>query len=308
LRTFYFIVILLFLACGAVLAQEKSPGWFSPARFSLDLTSTYYFNPWDNYNRAVETVTKQIMLDKWYYEPRGEYQKINGDVLYRAGIRYEVLPKLGVVLTGQYGTTSARFEMYPDGLAQDENWYGSDAVRQEFTFDVYSFGIAADYRYPLTNRISARAGAGIQRYTGKLNFRIAFDHYATGPITEDAQWQYQADLKDNTLGWNLSLGVDVEVWGPVSLQLTGEYRQVSFSDLRGPGESVGQVKYEFPVELVGALNYFGIAPEDRESRYYEWNDVQNNFVFRTEPGPEAWKPATINMNALGIRLGLSIGL
>lgn len=301
-------LLTIFMVFSATLfSQEEASGWFSLQRFSFSLSSTYYFNPWDNYNQAIETVTTQIELDNFFYQPQGEYEKINGDVMFKGNLNYRILPSLSVSLTGQYGSTAARFEMHPDWTVPAVLYGGSPGHRQEFDFDVYSFGLEVAYRYPLNETITLLAAAGLDSYTGKLTFEFSYEHFTTGPLPDETFPQYSAKMDDKTLGWNLALGGDIKLWGPLSLEIAGSYRHAEFSELRGTGQADIFPMINFTAELVEAPNYFGIGIIEVQTPGYE-DYALPPLTFFTEPQPEARVPATIDLSSLGIQIGLSVGL
>lgn len=307
MREIGWLIIIFMVFSTMLFSQNETPGWFSPQRFSFSLSSTYYFNPWDNYNRAVETVTRQIELDKFFYQPQGEYEKINGDMMFKGNVNYHILPSLSVSLTGQYGSTAARFEMYPDWTVPAVLYGGSPGHRQEFSFDVYSFGLELAYRYPLNKTITFLAAAGLDSYTGKLTFEFSHDRFATGPLPDDTFPQYSAKMDDKTLGWNLALGGDIKLWGPLSFRIAGSYRHAKFSELRGSGQANIFTTVNFTGELVEAPNYFGIGIIEVLTPGYQGYTLPS-LTFFTEPQPEVRVPAIIDLSSLGIQIGLRVGL
>ncbi|MEJ2635598.1 MAG: hypothetical protein P8184_09930, partial [Calditrichia bacterium] len=231
-----FILLTFLLICGSLAAQCAKTGWLSLQRLSLELSSGYYFSPWDNYNRAAQTIADRIMLDPYFYEPRGAYEKINGDLMYRGALGYRLFRGLRVSFTAQYSTSSAPFEMYPDMTVPPLNENTSPAFRQKFSLDVYSFGLAADYRYAVNRRISLVTNAGLDRFTGKLDFRFIYDEGATGPAGSGFGWRdVKARLDDNVLAWHAGLGLSFRLTGRISLQVMGEYRRLRFEGMEGPG-------------------------------------------------------------------------
>jgi hypothetical protein len=312
MRRFILLSLSFLLFQIPAFSQEQMPGWLSLRRFSLTLNSTYFFNPWDNYNNAVGTVTRQIMLDKFFYEPTGEYEKINGDLLFKAGIGYQILPRFYVSINGQYGSSSAKFEFYPDWSIPPENWGGSVAHKQAFTFNIYSLGLGVFYRYPINEKISISAGGSVDSYTGKMSFEVTHDRWATGPIENEPFVDYPlttANLEDNSWGWNLDLGFHFKLVGALSAHIGGNYRHVNFSNIRGTGEQhYSETPIGFSTELVKESNYFGLGNFEVHTPEWDWYSVLPPLTFFTEPDEEARTPATIDMSALGIQFGIVLGL
>ena len=254
------------------------------------------------------------MLDKFFYEPTGEYGKINGDLLFKAGIGYQILPRFYVSINGQYGSSSAKFEFYPDWSIPIEVWGGSPAHKQSFTFDIYSLGLGVFYRYPINEKIFISAAGSVDSYTGKMSFEVASTQWATGPIENETYVDYPlttANLEDNSWGWKLDLGFHFKLVGALSAHIGGSYRHVKFSNLRGDGEQQSfDTLIEFSTELVEESNYFGLGNFEVHTPGWEWYGVLPPLTFNTMPYAfeTTRTPAIIDMSSFGIQVGLSLGL
>ncbi|MCB0291595.1 MAG: hypothetical protein KDH97_15170 [Calditrichaeota bacterium] len=305
-------VILMGLMISAF-AQTASPGWLSFQRLSVNVQSGYFFNPWNDYNRAVETVGEQIRYDRRFFEPQGFYEQIRGDVCFQGGINYALSERLQIVVTGQLGGTGAGFEFYPDPekIPDDQPFFGETAFRQTLDFDLRSLGVGIAYRLPLSSWLALTAQGGIDFYHGELQLHWQYARGgARGPLEAGEGEVMKATLSENRRGWHAALGMRWKLLGPLILTAGLDYRSVKFPDLQGKG--FYQADYpgpdnstEFTAELVKERNYFGVrAREEGQPDFYFYLP---ELTFNTEPFIGERTPATLDFSAIGIRTGISIG-
>lgn len=302
------LMVSLQVVFSAAWAQKTQRDWLSPARLTFSLGSSYHFNPWKNYNRALETATQQIRLDAFFFEPTGFYEKINGDATARAAIGYEIFKRVQIQLTGQYGEFDSRFEFYPDS-SKIPRGVTSVAFHQGLGFNLRSLGFGLSYQLPIKKRFAIHAMAGLDRYTGKLDLRWRHTRSWRGPLPEDQGEQMQAKLKAHSWGWNLAAVLSYKLIGPVSFTAGAEYRHAKLTNL------TGAATYGFPrspeslqpftAQLVTASNYFGVAVKE-QSNPQALIDLPP-LTFLTAPDSRARVPATIDLTALGLSAGLKIG-
>ncbi|NIR52098.1 hypothetical protein GWO43_26245 [candidate division KSB1 bacterium] len=77
--------------------------------------------------------------------------------------------------------------------------------------------------------------------------------------------------------------------------------------MRGPatfGFPASNRFFPFEVELVQAVNYFGVRDTNEDSPETEFRLPPLTFL--TEPRDEVREPATIDLNAFGLRAGIQL--
>lgn len=305
-------VILMGLMISASAQQTPSPGWLSFQRLSVDIQSAYFFNPWNDYNRAVETIGEQIRFDRSFFEPQGFYEQIRGDILFQGGINYALSARAQIAVTGQLGGTGAGFAIYPDleKLPEDRPFFTQQAFHQTLDFDLRSLGMGIAYRLPLSRRLALTAQGGIDFYHGELQLAWRYDRSARGPLAEGEGEIMKATFSENRRGWRAGLGMRWKLLGPLTLTAGLDYRSIKFSGLQGKG--FYQADYpgpdnstEFTAELVKERNYFG--GRAREEGQPDFFFYLPELTFNTEPFIGERTPATLDFSALGIRSGISIG-
>lgn len=296
---------------SALFAQDEETKWLSWDRISLSINSTYYHNPWENYNNALKTVTHNLMIDDFFYEPRGSYDKIIGDVLFKAGIGYEISPNFTVSITGQYGIQQANFETYPDQSIPRDRGYPS--YRQEMDFSINSYGIAFLYAKPVGQQISLIAGLGLDIYLSELLYKNAYYYWAYGPVGERFP-HTRVKMQSTSLGLNATVGTEIKLIGRFSAQVSASYRYATFKNLKGTGkthiENWGEIIYD--AKLVDEHNYFGpqitkIKRNDAGGGWYALR-METFYTFPYYSEYSMLKAAKIDMRAFGIQIGIKMEL
>jgi hypothetical protein len=301
------MVVFLLLLVGTTLGQTANQEHETHG-ITLSICAGYFANPWDGYNATLETVSRYIMLDSYYYRPRGQYDKITGDLLRRIALGYQFLPGLQVRVTGQTGTVKSTFETWPDVSIPEYRSYPSWRSVLDATFSSYGLELAGEIS--LTRKISLHAAAGIDQWHARISYRSALDYWSHGPIPEDFN-DTRATFKDAVTGYHAGIGADIRIYGPVSFTVSAVWRQARFDDLRGSGqqEANGEWIY-FETQLVRSAHYYGpnVIRVTRPAGY-------NNYYLRL-PGfyylsldlddPLRELPAQIDLTALGIQFGFNV--
>lgn len=297
----------LALACSAFSTYAQNPSLFSPQRLSLQLGSAYHFNPWGNYNNALATVSQEIRLNRFYIEPIGYYEKINGDLSARGTLGYhlpEISPRLFLLLDGQYASLNAGFEFYPHPGKIPEQFI-SPAFHQEINFRFWSAGAGLLYQLPLAGKWSVQASAGVDRYSANLDLQWRYWPWTQGPLPVGEGEQLSATLEDASWGGQARLLLSWKQFGPVSLLAGAEYRFAKFKSFEGPATYIFSRERTFVAELVEASNYFGVRVKEQP---VQQNDMiyLSPLTFQTLPDENSRIPATIDLSGLGLTLGLQM--
>ncbi len=302
-----------FLAAAAfVITLISVPGraqnlpWLSPQRLSLSLASTYFFNPWDNYNNALARVTDRIRLDPYFVEPEGYYEEINGDLALQGTLSYKILGRIAARVTGQYGQSSSQFEFYPEPDKLPESAY-SDAFHQELNWEYWSVGAGASYQVPVANRWHLKISADVERYSAHLNLKWRQSYYADGPLPEDEGDIVQANFEDQTWGGRLTAAVQWQCAGPLVLVAGASYRFTEFDQLEGPAaySNFYLENVPFTAALVEAPNYFGVRIKEKGAGEYDF--FLPPLTFLTSPDENARVPAKVDLSSFGLTLGIQVG-
>jgi hypothetical protein len=287
-------------------ASAQNPHRYSLHRLSLSFASTYYFNPWNNYNDALSKVAGRIRLDPYFVEPQGYYEEINGDLAFQGALSYMVTGRVAAHVAGQYGQSSARFEFYPEPGKIPEFVFGT-AFHQNLDWSIWSIGVGASYQFPLRRGVNLKISASAERYTAHLDLAWRHSYFADGPLPEGDGVGVQANLQDQTWGGSLAVAVQWQLAGPLALLAGASYRFAQFDDLKGPAvyNDSNLANGPFTAELVEASNYFGLRIKEQPAGDY--SIILPPLTFLTSPDENARLPATIDLNSFGLTLGLQIG-
>lgn len=305
-RHHLFSVFFILASCAAA-GHAQNPSLFSPQRFSVQFGSAYHFNPWKNYNNALATVSQEIRLNRFYIEPIGYYEKINGDLSAQAGLGYhlpEISPHLSLLLSGQFARLDAGFEFYPDP-GKIPAQFISPAFHQEINFRFWSAGAGLLYRLPLTEKWSVQASAGVDRFSANLDLQWRYWPWTQGPLPAGEGEQLSAKLEDDCWGGQARLLLAWKRFGPVSLLAGAEYRFAKFKSFEGLATHVFSRERPFVAELVEASNYFGVRVKEQPGLEQDMIYL-SPLTFQTLPDETSRVPATIDLSGLGLTLGLQM--
>ena len=298
-------------ACPAIVliatsALAQQPPGSSQHRFALAIASTYYFNPWNNYNDALAKVADRIRLDPYFVEPEGYYEEINGDLALQGALSYGVTGRVSARVTGQYGHSSAQFETYPQPGKAPAYAY-SEGFHQSLDWDWGAIGVGASYLIPLRRGLELNVLAGVERYLAHLDLQWRHSYFADGPVPENEGVSVQANLQDETWGGNLAIAVHWQVAGPLALLAGTSNRFAQFDELTGPAtyNDYNIDQGPFKAELVEAPNYFGVRIKERPEGDYDF--VLPPLTFLTSPDDNVRVPAKVEMNSFGLTFGLQVG-
>lgn len=313
-RNLVFLVwVMLLTLGGSVFAQPI----LSHQRLSVSISGTYFPNPWDDYNSAVRTVTNRIQKDLFFYEPIGEWEEINGDAGFLLQLGYELHPHWQFGLNFSRYQTGARFYFYPDPaqITDEFQLSGSYAFDQDINFSATGFGLGIGYQRPVWQKFDGFARIGAARYSGNFELSYLYDNATkTALTTENAFEQFTGKLTQSSIGYHANIGIAYRIGKSLQIRLSGQYRNLSFDDLRGDGTyTVFGRSLDAEFRLMHAKNYFGVGHVLEGDELWDFLYSQNwgnreisNLSFRTDYFYEnIWEPATVDLSAFGIQLGLS---
>ncbi len=304
-RAIFVFLYLLLYTIGSVAQEHTESRLFN--RFSFTFTTAYHRNPWHDYNRALETVTRRIELDNFFLYPSGSYEKINGDLTFRGEFGFRFIKKLRVLWTGQFGQLNSAFEFFPDTSVVPPEAGGSPAFHQKLDFRVRGIGLGFSYEFSFGQKLALLPQIALERYYGELDLAWRHSRFSRGPLPIDSGEQLSANLDDATWGLNLGIALNWKVHKNLSFLLGVDYRRAKFDQMRG------QATYGFPfsnrfspfeAELVQAENYFGARDTSENSLEKEF--FLPPLTFLTEPRDEARERAIIDLNAFGLRTGIQL--
>lgn len=300
--------LLAYLVLGLTAwAHAQTPSLFSPHRFSLQLNSAYHFNPWENYNNALDIVSREIALNRFFIAPTGYYEKINGAISAQGELQYhlpEVGAKVFLLLRGNYGKQEAAFEFYPDPAQIVAPWV-SPAFHQKINFSFWSAGLGLRYRIPLASKWFGQAGLGVDRYSAMLDLQWRHSRNARGPLPEGSGETLAAKLKDQTWGGQIQFDVGWKILPPVSMVLGVNYRLAKFKAFEG--EAIYNLfrAQTFTAELVEDPNYFGVRVKEQPGSSQNAVTLPP-LTFLTSPDDKNRTPAVLDLSALGLTLGFQL--
>ena len=169
---------------------------------SFTLSTDYHFDAWDNYNNAVATVTDRIRLDSFFLEPTGSFDKINGDLILRGELSYDIFGRFALLVAAQHGDTDSRFEFFPDSTRLPPG-KSSVAFHQQMSFTVKSLGLGLKYSIPLRKKLQLSLAAGLDRYSGDLSLRFRHRRSSRGPLPKDTGERVSAKMSQSNGGGTL---------------------------------------------------------------------------------------------------------
>lgn len=319
------LLIALLTWAGAAPAPAQDRGVLRYLdRMSLSVTGGYHLNPWDDYNGALDTVTRRIERDPFFPNPTGQYDRINGDASVRATLGIRAFRELHVLLTGQYGQVSSDFEIFTDTTGIPEPEVFSPAHHQTMDFSFWSLGVGLGYAVPLTHALEVQPRVTVGRYSAQLDLSWRHFRNAEGPLPSDSDEGRSLSANLDDQAWGLEAGVDVSwnVFSNVSLLAGVQYRSAVFDQMRGrasgqdiiygPDDGPRGSDKSFKVELVEASNYFGVRPIEVPEGF---RTQLPPLTFLTEPrslGDEERRkvrdPASIDLRSFGFRAGIRVNL
>ena len=284
-KQFFLVAVYALLVPAISTVHSQSLPWSSPHRLSLSLTSSYYFNPWNNYNDALAKVAHRIRLDPYFVEPEGFYEEIDGDLALQAALSYGVAGRVSARVTGQYGQSSSQFEFYPSPANPQERVFSS-AFHQSLDWNFWAIGGGASYQFPLRRGLYLKASAGAEHYSAQLDLKWRYSYSANGPLSENEGVSVQAKLQDQSWGGNLAFAVQWQLAGPLALLAGASYNDFYLDNL------------PFTAELVEASNYFGLRMKEKQAGAYDI--FLPPLTFLTSPDENARVPAKIDLNSSGL--------
>jgi len=303
--------------CAAPAAAQDRGVLRQLDRVSLSVTGGYHLNPWDDYNGALDKVTRRIQKDRFFPQPTGNYDKIRGDASVNTTLVIHATSRWHLLLSVQYGQVDSGFEVFADTSAIPENASGGNrggpAHHQSMEFSFRSIGIGLSYAFPLTRTLVLHPSITAGLYRAQLDLSFRHTRFNLGPIPSDQDDDLSATLDDQALGGQLGLDLRWKLHSNVSLIAGLMYRRAVFDQMQGRGSlkktpwMAEDTPTSFDVELVEASNYFGVRPSKEEIR-----DEVESFIptltFLTEPGRDARKPTSVDLSAFGVRAGILVNL
>lgn len=292
----------------AVQGFTQTPELFSPQRFSFSLQISYNVNPWGNYNTATETIVHSVQGNPYFIEPRGFYDRIDGDGAIEAMLSYRILKQFHLSASGAYGSFRAGLEFYSDSTRLPSQFV-SPAFHQQLTVRLNSYGVGVHYDVPITDGLVLTAGAEISYYHAQLELQWRHNPWARGPVPEGTGYRLQADLAANAWRGTISVGTHYRLWGPIHLTGSLRYRRATLKNIEGEATFTTMFDREtrFRAELVEAANYFGVKVKEQPS-----NPAARTYLpeltFLTEPDERARVPASIDLTSFGFTCGIMIRL
>ena len=305
-----FPVVFYLLLCTTTAPAQKPAEARFLNRFSFTAATTYFRNPWNDYNRAAKTVVRQVELDTYFLYPTGSYEKINGDLIFRGEFGFRVIKNLRVLLTGSFGQLNSVFELFPNTSKLPPLGAGSPAFHQKLDFKVKGIGLGFSYEFSVGKNLALLPQITLERSYGTLDLDWRYDFSSRGPIGEDEGAQLSASLSDANWGISSGLALKWKFHKNVSFLMGLDFRRVEFDRMRGSATFNDREFYDFEADLVQAENYFGVrdtTPRDPNTYIDDQgldNYLSRNLNFRTEPRPDAREPAVIDLTAFGLRTGI----
>ncbi len=304
LKQLILVILYPLLSTVAAVAQERTDSRFLE-RVSFTVTTAYHRNPWNDYNRAVATVSRQVRQNTFFLYPTGFYEKINGDLTFRGELGFQLTEKLCVLFSGHFGQLNSGFEFFPEASELPPEAGSSPAFHQELNFGVRAIGIGLSYEFPVGKKLALLPKVALERYYGELDLAWRFSRVSVGPIPVDLGEQLSASLDDATWGLNLGIALNWSFHKNISFLAGLEYRRAELDQMQGRakyGDQLYRGFFDFEAELVQAANYFGV----RNLNIADAEFHLPSLTFRTAPGLAARKPAAIDLNAFGLRTGIQL--
>ena len=307
-KAFLICLILVFGVMNAsqsTYAQNKQPGWFSLQRLGIDFGGSYHFNPWQNYNKVMEKVSREIRLGNELKESTGFYDKINGDASLWANVSYQISGPWKAILLGSYSATAATFEVRPNPSTMSSYDYQMD-FQQEFDFTVWSAGFGIAREWPIAQNTTLETLVALEHHAAKFSYSydLLFLEFGSPSDLPGGHDRLQADLTRKKWGGQVAISARRRLTGPLYASVRAIYRMVDFDNLTGPGFYFyfADNNLPFAAQLVEANNFFGIGTENSEVL-----TSSNSLTFGTEPSnPFLRTPAKIDFSAFGVGIGLSL--
>jgi hypothetical protein len=310
MRTLLILIFIFFLGSPGI-TQDTQSRWLNWERLSITFGAAYYYSPWESYNNVVDLLARQISLDTYFYEPRGAYDRINGDMPLKMGLNYEVFTNFTIGLTGQYESIAAEFEIYSDATVPPKYLSWLKSYRQQIVLNMYSYGFEFNYSKPVANNIGLFAGLCVDLCTADLIYKSGYKQGEEGPIGSEFP-DIRVTMDDQNIGVRYIIGTELKVSDLISVRFAATYRQLSFDQIRGDGyERFSYDTIHFEAELAESSNYFGPKMIRVTSPGYE--DYYQLFyrTFQTNPdhlNGANLNPAKIDLNAFAIQAEIKIEL
>ncbi|MBI3789237.1 MAG: hypothetical protein HY276_13410 [Ignavibacteriales bacterium] len=312
-RLFIILSLLVFLLPRFVIAQNEIP-WLSLSRLSISASTSYHFSPWKKYNESLQLAQDAIRYDPTYAAPKGSFEKILGDGSIELSAGYRLIEGLSINVIGGYTATSSEgiFSHSVFGTDSDGSSVTLAEPRfiQNFKLNVVEYGFGIRYTYEITEGISLAAGASASQAHGRLNFEYEFQRSST-------TYSYSVEMQEAQYSYRVGLGMLVNLYGPISLNSSIEYRWLKFPNFQGDGTyreqhntSTSSDEYSQPFQaLLGESDgYFGIhSPHTAQTVVNEhllhilW---QRTSVWAT--WYETRKPATLDLSGVGVKIGIQV--
>lgn len=288
--------LILFLLVSFASAQEEIP-WLSPSRLSVSLLAGYHYAPWTSYNHAMQVAQQYINADPTYVNPRGSFEKVNGDVSFDGIVSYRVIRQLSVYGILSHTTTGGRMSLQTSsGMIE--------RAEQDIDLGVFEYGLGLNVGHDFGEAIRFWASGSYSWARGTLSYEFATLQYGF------RQLSWSAEFTNNTNSWRLNLGATAIVAGPVAIQFSTEYRWLRFDTFEGtaderyadqanPGNPY-EYKGTFHTYLAEKSNYFGL--NERGSQVNP-----TDFYWANTPYDAAFpQPAVFDLSGFGVKGGIVI--
>jgi len=301
-NTVLILLLLVWVSFGI-----SSP-WYSIKRISFNISGNLNYNPWEDYNNAVEEQAHEVMYNPWYISPNGNYEKIYNDKGYNFGLQYRIFKKVKIGCNYTDNNTKADFEFYPTKKIVISRYlfeydHNGIAYQQYIDFNISSFNYDLSYELFNYNRSSINSLVGISFIESEMKFDWNYSRWhGEGPIDLDDPKIYpsvfQSKLKDKTMSYYASLEIDYKLLNYLSVFTTLDLRLGELDDLNGSSVYNGR---DCNSKLVKSKNYFGVSTLDKSGFY------GNYYLLNFGEEYPIYKKASINLNSVGFKMGIRIG-
>lgn len=306
------VTIASLLPCS-VIAQDEVP-WLSLSRLSLTASSSYHFSPWKKYNESLQLAQEAIQYDSYYAAPKGSFEKILGDGTIEVDIGYRLVEELSLYAIGGYTTTSSddNFSYTVLGLGTNGEFIVLVEPRfsQKVKLNIFEYGIGARYSYEISKGVKIFSSTSASRSDAKFNFDYEYQRLSQ-------RYVYSVEMLDAKYSYRVGVGIQVNLFGPINLNSSIEYRWLKFADFQGDGTYLEQYNnpnssYEysqtFQTHLGESDGYFGIYSLMPNRPII--NEHLLHILWRRTSVGATWystkKPATLELSGIGINLGVQL--
>ena len=294
-RRCFLLFISAVLSTFSLFAQEEA-GWLSLQRLSLTASGGYSYRPWNKLNESLKIAQDAINYGTDFTSPSGSAEKIIGDISGRAALSYRVFSGLSLGVVGSTTATSSHTDL--------EIQWGRRL--QDYRLTVWGYGVGAEYRLNIGENYELSASISVEHVRATLNFHYNLDYVSFGE-------RYDAKLSDTRNELRTGIHLARRITQHVTILCGVEYRHMAFPNLQGRasytqvnGPSEPPYVEQFDSKLIERGGYFGIdAHGIGSAERLGWLAMrvppQNAFNPDTPS-----QPATLNLSAFGLSLGVCI--